>query len=238
MGYIGQHSQTPSQTPEKSLENSPMQEALSNNFGSPTSFISHFSSYAMGMFGTGYVWLVMDGADNLAVVGTYGAGTVLVQGTVLPQKARELDALAGTIDDSSSTTLPLGNGSAASSGFGTAGRQTRTYHSSAVVKAADGFNFPARQGGSAYEREGAPTSYLQNMGESSKASAAAARSNPDRFKSIHPLLCLSLHPHVYIPDYGICGKEEYIRNFWGNVDWQLCYQRYQKVQDLRNRISY
>jgi Fe-Mn family superoxide dismutase len=198
-----------------------MQEALSNNFGSPTSFISHFSSYAMGMFGTGYVWLVMDSVDNLAVVGTYGAGTVLVQGTVLPQKARELDALAGAVDPQSTVQ-------SASPGGATSAGQIRSYHSSAIIKAVG--DFPGRAPSSYFNGE----NYIKGeIGRSPAASAAEGRSNQERFKSIHPLLCLSLHPHVYIPDYGVWGKEEYIRNFWGNVDWKLVFQRYQKVQELR-----
>lgn len=174
----------------------------------------------MGMFGTGYVWLVMDSVDNLAVVGTYGAGTVLVQGTVLPQKARELDALAGV--ESPSTAQSASRGEGASS------RQNRSYHSSAIIRAVS--DFPGRASNSTFDS----TNYARGeIGTSPTASAAEGRSNQERFKSIHPLLCLSLHPHVYIPDYGVWGKEEYIRNFWGNVDWNLVYQRYQKVQDLR-----
>ncbi|KAK9896219.1 manganese and iron superoxide dismutase [Cystobasidium minutum MCA 4210] len=197
---------TPSQDQEKSLENSPIKQALENNFGSATSFINHFSSYAMGMFGTGYVWLVMDGVDNLAVVGTYGSGTMLVQGSVQPAKAAELNALAGSVDAAPSNEQPAAP-SASGSSTGSLGAalnkaRGRSYSTSSVLQA---LAFPERH----------------------------ARENEERFKSIHPLLCLSLHPHVYIPDYGIWGKEEYIRNFWGNVNWELCYRRYQKVQELR-----
>lgn len=178
----------------------------------------------MGMFGTGYVWLVMDSVDNLAVVGTYGAGTVLVQGTVLPEKDHELASLAGTVGSPSSSTQ-----SASASGINSFG-QNRSYHSTSIIK--DIAGFPERAPPSSSYND-----YLGNMGESAKASAPEMRSNQDRFKSIHPLLCLSLHPHVYIPDYGICGKEEYIRNFWGNVDWELCYKRYEKVQGVKHRMG-
>lgn len=216
--------QTPSQDQEKSLENSPIKLALENNFGSATSFINHFSSYAMGMFGTGYVWLVMDGVDNLAVVGTYGSGTVLVQGSLDYAKAKELNALAG------SASKAGGEVSSGSNSPSSAARdfKGRAYSTSAVAQA----DFPERRS------RGQSLTYtsdnmLRGVGESPNATAAAGRSHIERFKSIHPLLCLSLHPHVYIPDYGVWGKEEYIRNFWGNVNWELCYRRYQKVQELR-----
>jgi hypothetical protein len=41
-----------------------------------------------------------------------------------------------------------------------------------------------------------------------------------------PLLALSLHPHVYIPDYGVWGKEKYIQSFWKNVDWTRFRERW------------
>lgn len=184
----------------------------------------------MGMFGTGYVWLVMDGVDNLAVVGTYGSGTMLVQGSVQPAKAAELNALAGSVDATPSNEQPAAP-SASGSSTGSLGAalnkaRGRSYSTSSVLQA---LAFPERQ--SSPQR--ATPSLFGDMGRSSTASAPSARENEERFKSIHPLLCLSLHPHVYIPDYGIWGKEEYIRNFWGNVNWELCYRRYQKVQELR-----
>lgn len=193
----------------------------------------------MGMFGTGYVWLVMDGVDNLAVVGTYGAGTVLVQGSVQPAKARELDAIAGVetpvAPESSAeeAEYPEEEGeqdvNAIRSRFSglssVLGR--RGFSTSSIVKAD---KIPERQSTS-----GTYATFLSGMGDNARASVEAPRAALDRFKSIHPLLCLSLHPHVYIPDYGIWGKEEYIRNFWGNVDWELVYQRYQKVQTLFRR---
>lgn len=39
-------------------------------------------------------------------------------------------------------------------------------------------------------------------------------------KSILPLLCLSVHPHCYLEDYGVWGREEYVKQWWGAVDWK------------------
>lgn len=37
---------------------------------------------------------------------------------------------------------------------------------------------------------------------------------------LHPLLCLSLHEHCYLQDYGVWGREEYVKNWWAFVNWQ------------------
>ena len=42
-----------------------------------------------------------------------------------------------------------------------------------------------------------------------------------------PLLALSLWEHAYILDYGVLGREKYVRNFWNVVDWK----------QVRNRMS-
>jgi len=39
-------------------------------------------------------------------------------------------------------------------------------------------------------------------------------------KSLHPLLCVSTHQHCYLGDYGVWGREEYVKNWWTKVDWK------------------
>ena len=34
-----------------------------------------------------------------------------------------------------------------------------------------------------------------------------------------PILCLKVWEHQYLPDYGIIGKEEYVRQWWNQIDW-------------------
>ncbi len=34
-----------------------------------------------------------------------------------------------------------------------------------------------------------------------------------------PILCLKVWEHQWLPDYGITGKEQYVQNWWGRVDW-------------------
>lgn len=51
------------------------------------------------------------------------------------------------------------------------------------------------------------------------------RPRPPRFgtaprRILVPLMCLSIHEHAWMPDWGICGKEEYLIRFWDAVDWR------------------
>lgn len=224
-----------------------------------TSFINYFSSYANGMFGTGYVWLVMDSVDNLAVLATYGSGTVLVQGDrirapeqdFLPGQKRKAGSAANAPSnrankaaveaaqqaigheterqptreyENEASSQPASSGPGASSSpFG----QPRGMHTSAVQAATTGA--PAPGPAETYAR----SSYLPaSMGKNVFSSAVPRRQEPKRFLSIHPIFCLSLHPHVYIPDYGVWGKEKYIQNFWKSVDWAKANERYRGVREI------
>ncbi|KAK0534435.1 hypothetical protein OC834_001905 [Tilletia horrida] len=43
----------------------------------------------------------------------------------------------------------------------------------------------------------------------------------DAGAALLPLLCVSVHEHAWMPDYGVWGKEEYLRQFWECVDWYI-----------------
>lgn len=202
---------------------------LSNSFGSLSSFIDYFSSYASGQFGSGYVWLVMDAVDNLAVVSTYGAGTVLVQGTevrapeiaqFVPVEAEETPALDSEVPRTGKTGRQTAAAEQAASdaiGHELEREPTRPYENNASASPASTRAGPA---------ESASTQSWLSMGGSQSRSMSPPRKDSSRFVSMTPLLALSLHPHVYIPDYGVWGKEKYIQNFWKNVDWTRFRERW------------
>ena len=196
----------------------------------------------------------MDSVDNLAVVATYGSGTVLVQGNRI--RAPELEPFlpAGeTAEGNTGENAPSDAANAAAVqaaqeaiGHETERQPTRTYENDASSQSASGLGQsramhtsaiasapPAAVPIGAAEAAARSTSYLSsNIGQNMFASSSPRRSEPKRFMSIHPLLCLSLHPHVYIPDYGVWGKEQYIQNFWKSVDWQKADQKYRAVKEI------
>lgn len=47
-----------------------------------------------------------------------------------------------------------------------------------------------------------------------------------------PLFCISVHEHAWMPDYGVWGKEEYLKRFWTVLDWgkvSNLYERWRQV---------
>ncbi|KAK1755335.1 Manganese/iron superoxide dismutase [Echria macrotheca] len=39
-----------------------------------------------------------------------------------------------------------------------------------------------------------------------------------------PVLCVNTWEHVYMYDYGVAGKDEFVENWWDHVDWKLVAQ--------------
>lgn len=48
-------------------------------------------------------------------------------------------------------------------------------------------------------------------------------------QNLIPLLCISVHEHAWITDYGVWGKEEYLKRFWGAVNWEKVHILFSKV---------
>lgn len=69
---------------------------------------------------------------------------------------------------------------------------------------------------------GATTTLLDGMTSLSSITGAGSQVG----KSLHPLTCISVHPHCYLEDYGVWGREEYVRNWWGAVDWKKAEESY------------
>lgn len=54
------------------------------------------------------------------------------------------------------------------------------------------------------------------------AGNGAGRFNPQApgGTDVVPLLCLNTWEHVWLPDYGIAGKGDYVQQWWETIDWQ------------------
>ena len=53
-----------------------------------------------------------------------------------------------------------------------------------------------------------------------------------------PILCLKLWEHQYMPDYGILGKEAYIRAWWNRIDWDQVQSNFNNVQKSADEGRY
>jgi superoxide dismutase, Fe-Mn family len=52
-----------------------------------------------------------------------------------------------------------------------------------------------------------------------------------------PLLCLKVWEHQWMRDYGLAGKERYIRNWWDRIDWDEVHARLNVAHNPRERIA-
>ncbi len=67
-------------SPKKSTPSASFQTALEHQFGSLETFKELFTNAALGLFGSGWTWLVMDHNKNLSLTNTSNADTPIVQG--------------------------------------------------------------------------------------------------------------------------------------------------------------
>ncbi|GAA5983569.1 hypothetical protein JCM11641_007287 [Rhodosporidiobolus odoratus] len=201
-------------SPSSSLS---QQLSQTSTLGSFPALISHFSAHVSGLHPSSgaYVWLVTDPSGNLGVVGTYAGGTVLVK-----ERGQ------------------MGYGSYGGKHLRVLGEEVE------VVESAEG---EASEGaeGSAPAAASAPWTTVQSPRKPNKAGAdflsegSLSASNvlnshvyahhaQDQIgKQLHPLVALSTHPHCYLEDYGLWGRDEYVKRWWGAVDWKKVEEAYE-----------
>ena len=54
--------------------------------------------------------------------------------------------------------------------------------------------------------------------------------NYDALKAL-PILCLKVWEHQWLPDYGMLGKEAYVKNWWNRIDWDQVQNNFNLVPD-------
>lgn len=184
---------------------------IRTDFGELDQLKSTFSAVAMGMFGSGWVWLVCDKAGSLAVVPTFGTGTLLISSRERVQRRVEPGLVIG--EEVATKPRPVIPGASASSPTSGASHtlppshppQTREFSLSAAARNG-GMNY---QAASILDR-GRPNSYMPSQ-----------PSDLAHGEMLYPLLCLSVHEHAWVSaGYGVWGKEEYLRRFWSVVNWK------------------
>jgi len=218
---------------------------LEQNYGSLSQFKQAFQASALGMTGSGWLWLVMDDKGLLGIVGTYGAGTVLVQArqqrgdfSELPQQTtltdQSIENMKKSSQDGRSTSRTQPANPSSDSLLQTGDH--RSALDNLLEKAAQGTREPSLN----------PALKLADLGKqpSSTPSSSSTKDNllnqalgkssfsSSSFKTettFHPLFALSIHEHAWIQDYGIWGKEEYVKNFWKVLDWEKVGSVYTKL---------
>lgn len=163
-----------------------------------------------------YVWLVTDPSGNLGVVGTYAGGTVLVKERHQmghgAYAGRDLRVLGERVEVE-------GSGEGAVPATASASESPETSAWEAVSSPASRSN----KGSSSSSSSSSAATLLSEgaLSPSSILSAGLSAHHGARVgQSLHPLACISVHPHCYLADYGLWGRDEYVRKWWTAVDWK------------------
>ncbi|KAG9042048.1 hypothetical protein FS837_011392 [Tulasnella sp. UAMH 9824] len=200
---------------EKELMEYPyLKQRIDLSFGSLAGLKSTFGGAGMGMFGSGWVWLVADSTGDLAVVATYGSGTMLV-------RSREQKGLQPSV---------LGEGRTATQS-GTS-FHTRSNNFSRYEAFGGTSSSPVSGSNMRFPLDPNPITPSRSFSGLKAATDAIARGNVDHTGvgyDLIPLLTCSIHEHCWLRDHGVWGKKDYLTNFWSVVDWRKLGSTYERL---------
>ncbi|KAG8954335.1 hypothetical protein FRC00_005898, partial [Tulasnella sp. 408] len=164
-------------------------------------------------FGSGWVWLVADSTGDLAVVATYGSGTMLV-------RSREQKGLQPSV-------LGEGRTASASSAFHTRSSNFSRYEAFGGTSSS-----PVSGSNMRFPLDPNPITPSRSVSGLKAATDAIARGNTDQTGvgyDLIPLLTCSIHEHCWLRDHGVWGKKDYLTNFWSVVDWRKLGSTYERL---------
>jgi len=208
-GYLG-HEQS-------LLEYTDFSNQIQSSFGGLPQLKSLFSSAAMGMSGSGWVWLVAGANKELAVVATYGAGTVLVRSR---EEKVTLNDLIGN-DFSSNprrATAPELSRYAIPPHIRQMQSPTSSPSSGTSLPDNSSSNSPKLTRSMYRSRESSPLNSFGSHARNPKTEGTREKAGPGA--DLTPLLTCSVHERSWLYDHGIWGKEKYLTSFWEVVDWR------------------
>ncbi|KAI5124766.1 hypothetical protein M0805_005400 [Coniferiporia weirii] len=198
-----------------------------------------FVSSAMGMASSGWLWLVTDGQNRLAVLPTFGAGTLLVRSRVqLPVIEQGIIARQLLPHGMAPMTPPSPAPAHSPSGIFPPPRDGPSLSSpvSGVSSTPTPLNphTPSRS----LHISATNASSHPSVNSHEALNAADADATRKAFHSIgarvYPLLCLSVHEHAWVSaGLGVWGKEEYVRRFFSVVNWKKVGETFTKFQAAR-----
>lgn len=179
-------------------------------------------SSATGMMSSGWLWLVTDGEGSLAVLPTFGSGTLLIRSR---ERLKYLDipVLAHEeIPTGRYGTPPTSRVSPAPSAHPTSSPVSGTTAASSPIN-------PHTQS-RAYSGNG--RELLSSLyGEKTDSVLETRREQYKRGSNVYPLACVSLHEHAWMSaGLGVWGKEAYVSRWLSALNWEKVEQTYNKFQ--------
>ncbi len=150
------------------------------------------------MFGPGFVWLVRENRSPMRfrMLNTYLAGSPH-PGAAARRQAHDMNTTTAT-----------------------------------TTSTATAANAPLPPTSSSSSSTPPPPHYMAQtrLATATQASAAAITGNSagvgaDDRNGYTPVLCVNTWQHVWLTDYGVAGKAEYLRRWWERIDWDLVSKR-------------
>ncbi|CAG8443558.1 6186_t:CDS:2 [Acaulospora morrowiae] len=191
-------------------------ESIKYEFGSFENFQNHFKYMALGLFGSGWTWLVLTEFRVLRIINTYNAGIINDKTGTLPKA------------NACSTSLLLSF-------------QSGTPLDTTRLQSYDPNNHPSPLPDSPFFFTAtSPFSPTANINESTKPlppPSIKLVQEPTHQSKFIPLLALNVWEHAYLRDFGMEGKEKYIDAFWNCVDWYKVEERITAYQ-LRTNSTF
>jgi superoxide dismutase, Fe-Mn family len=225
------------------------------NFGSVEQLKSTVSAAAMGMMGSGWIWVVMDQQKHMGVVPTYGAGTLLVRSRLQrTPRSYVIGARSKSRADNYNPTLSRRSSSPGSTSVPPTDSSSSTAASHPLAKnipptrnSPDSTRSYSTQTGpkTIISRSRSTVAHAREMYESGSKIPSSSVSNPYGRKTtmispnyalknlflvgaqLSPLFCVSVHEHTWILDYGVRGKQEYLARFWNALDWERVVENFE-----------
>lgn len=226
---------------------------IRNFFGTLDNLKSVFNASAMGMFGSGWVWLVCDEFGEVAVLPTFGTGTLLVRARA--RVLRGPDIVVGEEFPEmrwAKATTPAPPPPDAEGAEAEATEATETTEATENTETSGSAEAPPPSSPTSGISRGPqplhPSTPSRTFSTSSLAAinyeASSLHGGPRAnygagpWKNVaktgdklYPLMCISVHEHAWVGSgYGVWGKEEYVKNFWSVVNWN-------KVSEFYNMFA-
>ncbi|TCD70461.1 hypothetical protein EIP91_003222 [Steccherinum ochraceum] len=177
-----------------------LNQSISRNFGSLEELKSRFGATAMGIFNSGWVWLVCDAAGSLAVLPTFNTETLLV-------RSRQLTTSDHTYKAQASVPPPPQGHVQPSQPTPTTYYAPRPVSPSGRSALMEDYSYEASSMSS-------PSRMNRGVGDTVY---------PLMCLSVHERTWMSA-------GYGVWGKEEYLRRAWSVVNWNAISEAYEKFQ--------
>ncbi|KAL5527537.1 hypothetical protein ACEPAG_6338 [Sanghuangporus baumii] len=200
---------------------------IGSQFLGTKSLKERFVASASGMVSSGWLWLVTDLQGGLAVVPTFGAGTLLVRSRQHWKHVEQETVARQSLLSAPFKDLPSNPGVSPQAQGGPSPSSPVSGIKTTPHKLNP--NTPARS--MAYSAYGATgnanpsvrDSDFSTSGESDRGMAH------QRGSRLYPLFALSLFEHTWLSaGLGVWGKEEYVRRFFDVVDWKRAGEIYSK----------